>query len=59
MKREKPPSGVMPEKFWKEDRLKALDDAMSVRICTQQDIPLEWLIERNRILRELEGMRVI
>lgn len=46
MKREKPPSGVMPEKFWKEDRLKALDDAIAVRICTQRDIPLEWPIER-------------
>ena len=55
----KPPIGIIPEKFWKEERLEALEIAISARIGTEWGIPLEWLIERNRILIELEGVRVI
>ncbi|MGE4213174.1 MAG: hypothetical protein AB7E42_00150 [Anaerotignaceae bacterium] len=55
----KPPLGIMQEKFWKEERFKALEIAISARIGTDWDIPIEWLIERNRLLKELEGMTVI
>jgi len=59
MEREKPPLGVMSEKYWKEDRLKALEIAIAKRCGTAWNIPLDWVIERNRLLNELEGLRVI
>jgi hypothetical protein len=59
MNKGKPPLGVVPEKFWKEDRLRELNRAISERIGTVWDIPLEWVVERNQILKELEGLRAI
>ncbi|WMI81823.1 hypothetical protein [Anaerotignum sp. MB30-C6] len=57
--RNKPPLGIAPERFWKEDRLKEIERAISERIGTTFDIPLEWLVERNSLLRELKGARWI
>lgn len=59
MNKGKPPLGIMPKRFWKEDRLKEINRAISDRIGTAWNIPLEWVVERNQILEELEGLRVI
>lgn len=53
---EKPSLGIQPEKFWKEDRLIELDKVIGDRLATTFDIPIEWVIERNRLLVEIKGM---
>ena len=54
---QKPPLGVKPERFWKEDRLKELDRAINDRAGTAFEIPIEWVVERNQLLVEVKGMR--
>jgi hypothetical protein len=54
MPKQKPPLGVMPERYWKEYRLRDLKRAISEYTTALLDIPEEWVSEYNRLRNELE-----
>lgn len=51
---EKPTLGVIPEKIWKENRLKDLNEAIIKRTNSFGEIPQEWITERNKLACELD-----
>ncbi|AQX00434.1 hypothetical protein [Elizabethkingia anophelis] len=52
----KPPLGVMPERIWKEKRFEILRKAICELVeTTDQIVPLEWIVESNKLIAELYG----
>ena len=54
MEFERPPLGIMPEYIWKEKRLEQLEKVINDRFNTKFDIPLEWVMERNKLAEEVK-----
>jgi hypothetical protein len=50
----KPPLGIEPEYIWKGRRVFDLEDAIQRRIGKNFEIPKEWIIERNKLIKELK-----
>jgi hypothetical protein len=53
----KPPLGVKPTYLWIEDRLREIELAIDIRIYTNDPIPIEWVVERNKHVDYLEEKR--
>lgn len=52
----KPPLGVMPEQIWKAERIETIRRAICKRVeTTGQIIPIEWIVESNKLIAELYG----
>ncbi|MEL7678130.1 hypothetical protein [Elizabethkingia meningoseptica] len=52
----KPSLGVMPEQIWKAERFETLRRAICERVeTTGQIVPLEWIVESNKLIAELYG----
>jgi len=49
----KPPLGIIPRKFWLEQRLTNLDEAIERYNEAQKEVPQGWYAERNDIKDEL------
>lgn len=48
------PVGIMPRFIWIEKRLDEIQQAIERRFNTTYEIPLEWVQERNELVKELE-----
>lgn len=51
---ERPERGYFPKLFWLEDRLKDIDHAINRRIAARQEIPAEWITERNELVLNIK-----
>lgn len=54
---EKPEIGFYPRFLWLEDRLRDIDHAMNRRIAACQHIPVEWINQRNEVLKMIGDKR--
>ncbi|MBK7883585.1 MAG: hypothetical protein IPJ81_07100 [Chitinophagaceae bacterium] len=50
----KPPIGILPEYFWKDQRFKDLCEAIKRYWDGGYKIPVEWIEEYNRLIIELK-----
>lgn len=48
-KRYKPAIGVMPRKLWEEQRVNDITQAISRRMRSEGEIPIEWVEEYNEL----------
>lgn len=48
----KPPIGLMPHKFWVEERIQNILDAIDRYIQADMKIPIEWIEEYNKLKGE-------
>lgn len=49
----KPPIGIMPRKFWDEQRLQNLSAAINRYLCAGRLVPTEWINEYNELTKRL------
>ncbi|NRS20617.1 hypothetical protein HP398_29800 [Brevibacillus sp. HB1.4B] len=49
----KPPIGIMPRKFWDEQRIQDLAAAMGRYIAANRPVPSEWVEEYNELTKRL------
>lgn len=49
---EAPPLGIKPQYLWKEERLTELNEAIARYYFKQLEIPVEWIMERNELIKE-------
>ena len=43
----------MPTKIWNEKRLAELEEAIFRRLTTNFQIPIDWIMERNKLVSEI------
>lgn len=55
---ERPPIGVMPEIIWKQNRIISLNQAIKRRLKGNTTIPESWIIERNKLIKDLANNSV-
>ena len=48
----KPPLGLMPHKFWVEERITNILQAVNRYIEDDREIPTEWIEEYNKLIQE-------
>lgn len=53
----KPQIGVIPEFLWLEERVTHIDHAMNRRIAHMEEIPMDWIAERNKHIQVLKDRR--
>lgn len=50
----KPPLGIMPKRFHDEERFKNLIAAIERYIEAKLQVPLEWIVEYNQLVKEVK-----
>lgn len=46
-----PPLGIIPKFIWQSKRLSELNDAIARYYNANREISVEWIIERNELIR--------
>lgn len=47
----KPPLGLRPKKFWNEERVNNIIQAINRYVCANKQIPVEWVEEYNELIK--------
>ena len=50
----KPPLGLTPKKIWQEERLEQVSAAVQRYYEAGLEIPLDWIVEYNELVRILK-----
>lgn len=50
----KPPLGIMPKRFHDEQRLESLKGAIERYVGEKCQVPLEWIVEYNQLVKEVK-----
>lgn len=53
----RPPLGVRPKFAWQIDRLEEIEEAIDRFMAAGYPIPLEWMDERNELVKILKEVR--
>lgn len=50
---EKPPLGLAPHKYWVQERLTNINNAIARYMETNTPIPAEWIEEYNKLIEDI------
>lgn len=55
----KPPIGLIPERFHKEERVVEVAEAIIRYLENYIEVPVIWIDEYNKLIKELRGSKLV